>query len=128
MTTPKGQARLSIEAVMQKGTRENPLSFAQIAARSGVEAVLARVHIATILKSGAAYDLNDGARGKGLYAWGDAPKPTNEPRSYARPLPYTGEKAAPIHDGAMRAYEIPSLGDSERKRPFIMGAKPEHRA
>jgi hypothetical protein len=50
---------------------------------------------------------------------GNKPSP-REPRKFE---PYSGERPMAMRDGADDFLKIPSLGDTERKRPIIIGGR-----
>jgi hypothetical protein len=125
----KSPQRIAVEAVLETATALNPLSITQIAERAGVGADVTRKLVHAACTMSRAYNLNAGKKGSpGLYARGVPPKIEIERMPTQRQVVttggYTGERPIATRPGAMDAYAIPSLGESERRRPMIIGAGP----
>lgn len=64
-------------------------------------------------------------KGKRPEPLGEAAEPCR--RDWRVAETYTGSTFVPPRAGSMRAYEIPSLGDTERRRPMLIGSNPDPR-
>jgi hypothetical protein len=127
---PKSPELEAVEEVLRTGTLSNPLTVAQIAARSGVGLTLTRKKVNNCCQKGRAHNTNaDGF--PGLYAWGPVPVPVPARRPDHRSSSgYDGRELQPFtgRPGAMRAFELPSIQNGERverARPCLIGMKPD---
>ncbi len=124
MTTQrtKGPERTAIEGVLKKAT--SPVTAYDIAERAGLTESVVRVHLKNCINHGLAFNVNKDQR-PATYVWGSAPPPvvTPEQRScWTMGTTYTGEKAVPLREGSMRPFEIPSIGQEVRIRPFSLSS------
>jgi hypothetical protein len=126
---------MAVEEALKTGTREAPIDAAEIASITGLSMSLVRTHVSNCVNTHLAHNVNKTGQVGAAYAWGMRPDPRRG-GNYAQPrdgIPsgrYTGEKPAPIREGAMEAYGLPTLSNGERierKRPFIIGARAEQR-
>ena len=123
---PKSAARTAVESALSHATYENPLTVHQIADIVGIEIREAQKHIGNTQTAGLCWNKNAGQRCAGAYVWGQSPKAAAiERMSVLDRDTYTGERPLPLRDGALRAFELPSLdhtGTSRpRVRPIIVG-------
>ena len=122
MSTEKSQPRLAVETALQRA--QSPITVEDIATRTGLHTDTVRSHLNNCLNHGLVRNTCPGAK-PATYVWGSAPPPvvTPEQRScWTMGTTYTGEKAAPLREGSMRPFEIPSIGQEVRIRPFSLSS------
>jgi hypothetical protein len=130
----KSAERLAIEEALKTGTREAPIDSPEISRITGIPVSVVRSHVANCLSRNLAHNVNAHGAVGAAYAWGLRPDFKSphvaQPRDGIPTGRYMGEKPAPIREGAMEAYGLPTLSNGERierKRPFIIGARAEQR-
>lgn len=127
----RSPARKAIELVLSQATPERPLTPAYIARLTGLSLVTTSKYVHAAVTNGDAYRVA-GTRGEEYsYAWGQPVAeavPTNLALPRMREMaakPWQPAKFTPPRAGCMDAYDIPSLGDTERRRPILIGSQPD---